>query len=559
MMKKNNIMKTKYIWLLLILIGFIACNDEIDVLEDQNIVTEDLPALSAGSADFSNYVALGNSLTAGFTDNALFVAAQENSMPNILSSRFALAGGGSFNQPLMNDNIGGLILGGSPVVNPVSGETLFEPRLVFDGSGPADLSSVIGPVTPTTDFLLNNPTGPFNNLGVPGAKSFHLLAPGYGNITNFPAAANPYFIRMTGSTPDASVLEMALSQTPSFFSLWIGNNDVLGYALSGGESDSMSIDFDPITPVPMFDGAYNQIIASLSGSVAGGVVANIPYVTTIPHFTTVPHNPLEPSNPDFGPQIPTLNTIFGALNQIFAQVDPSRIIIFSETENSAVVIKDESLADLSATITGALLSDLPAFEAFVGQFGLPPAAAPSVAGLLGLVYGQARQATSEDLFVLPSSKVIGTVNADNMAFLMGQGLPAALAGQFSVEGVSLPLADKWVLLPSEQDEIMMATDSFNTTIEAAATQAGLAFVDANMLMQELADGNYSSGGFEPTSALVTGGVFSLDGVHPTGRGNALIANEFLKVIDATYGSNFEASGNFVDIGEYPTNYSPLLQ
>jgi hypothetical protein len=32
----------------------------------------------------------------------------------------------------------------------------------------------------------------------------------------------------------------------------------------------------------------------------------------------------------------------------------------------------------------------------------------------------------------------------------------------------------------------------------------------------------------------------------------------MKAIDATYGSNFEAAGELLDVGNYPTNYSPLL-
>ena len=549
---KKTIIKLKYIWLLIILLGFTACNDEEDILADYNVESSDvelLPELTSGSADFSKFVAIGNSFTAGFTDNALFIAGQENSLPNILSQKFALVGGGSFTQPLMNDNVGGLLFGGNQMP-----DGSFGPRLYFDGSGPAGLPGV-----PSTEVFAPS-NGPYNNVGVPGAKSYHLLYDGYGNPANLattPATANPYFVRMA-SASNATVLGDAMSQSPSFFSLWIGNNDVLGYALSGGDGS------DPITPSAGppgvgFDQTYGALIATLTPGGAEGVVTNIPYVTTIPHFTTVPYNPLDPSNPDFGPQIPLLNTIFGAINQVFAQVDPTRIIVFSQTEASAVVIKDESLADISATITGALLSNLPAFEAFIAQFGLPPQAAPSVAGLLGFVYGQARQATEDDLFVLPSSSVIGTVNTDNMAFLMGQGLPQTLAGQFSVEGVSLPLADKWVLIPSEQMEIKAATDAFNATIEATATQAGLAFVDANDLMQQLANGNYSSGDFTPTSNLVLGGAFSLDGVHPTARGYAILANEFMKAIDATYGSNFEASGNFTDIGDYPTNYHPTLQ
>src|SRR5690606_22308160 len=74
----------------------------------------------------------------------------------------------------------------------------------------------------------------YNNMGVPGAKSFHLVAPGYGNIANLTTGrANPYFVRHATS-PDASVLSDALSMNPTFFTNWIGNNDVLSYATSGG-------------------------------------------------------------------------------------------------------------------------------------------------------------------------------------------------------------------------------------------------------------------------------------------------------------------------------------
>ncbi len=46
-------------------------------------------AYTNGEADFSNYVALGNSLTAGYADNALYITGQENSYPNILAQQFA--------------------------------------------------------------------------------------------------------------------------------------------------------------------------------------------------------------------------------------------------------------------------------------------------------------------------------------------------------------------------------------------------------------------------------------------------------------------------------------
>lgn len=540
----------KYLYISLGVLAFTACNDPEDVDLEPEVIVEELPALTAGSADFSNYVSLGNSLTAGFTDGALFQASQTLSMPNLLSQKFSLAGGGSFSQPLTNDNIGGLALAGTRIQ---------DPRLVFGGAGPVSLESLIGDVTVTTDIALNNPTGPFNNLGVPGAKSFHLLAPGYGNIANVQLGlANPYFVRMTGATPDISVLEMAVGQSPSFFSLWIGNNDVLGYATTGGDGT------DPITPISGapgqgFDGSYGALIATLTAGGAQGVVANIPNVTDVPHFTTVPHNPLDPTNPDFGDQIATLNGIFGQLNQVYAFLGvPERSIEFSTTAASEVVIRDETLTDLSAQIAG-VLSASPTFPAFVQSFGLPVEAAPLVAGLLGSTYGQTREATADDLFVLPSSSIIGTVNTESVAALMAAGLPQTLAGQFSVEGISLPLEDKWVLIPSEQEEIAVATAAFNQIIEATANQAGLALVDANGLLNQLANGGITSGDFTLTSNLVTGSAFSLDGIHPTARGYALLANEFMKAIDAAYGSNFEESGNLLNVGDYPTNYPATLQ
>lgn len=542
--------KIKFIYISLGVLAFTACNDPEDVDIAPEVLVEESVGLTAGSADFSNYVSLGNSLTAGFTDGALFQASQTLSLPNLLSQKFSLVGGGSFTQPLTNDNIGGLAAGGARIQNP---------RLVFGGAGPVGLETLIGPVTVTTDIALNNPTGPFNNLGVPGAKSFHLLAPGYGNLANVSLGlANPYFVRMTGSTPNASVLELAVAQAPSFFTLWIGNNDVLGYATTGGDGTN------PITPVSGapgvgFDGSYGALIATLTAGGAQGVVANIPNVTDVPHFTTVPHNPLDPTNPDFGPQIATLNGIFGQLNQVYAFLGvPERAIVFSSTAASEVVIKDETLTDLSAQITGVLLQS-PTFPTFVESFGLPAQAAPLVAGLLGSTYGQTREATAEDLFVLPSASVIGTVNMDSVGALVLAGLPQTLAGQFSVEGISLPLADKWVLIPSEQAEIAIATEAFNQIIAAAASQAGLALVDANSLLNQLANGGITSGDFTLTSSLVTGSAFSLDGIHPTARGYALLANEFMKAIDVTYGSSFEASGNLLNVGDYPTNFSPILQ
>ncbi|MFM9826182.1 SGNH/GDSL hydrolase family protein [Flavobacterium sp.] len=473
-------------WLLLVSLTFIACNDdEATVTYDS---TDGLP-LTAGTADFTKYVALGDSFAAGYSDGALFIEGQNGAYPNILAQQFALVGGGTFTTPLMADNIGGFSLGGVQIPS-------FGPRLYFNGASPVTVSGISG--TSISDKL----TGSFNNMGIPGAKSFHLDFVGYGS-----SAGNPYFARFA-STPGATVVTDALAQNPTFFSLWIGGNDVLGYALSGGDGTN------PITPTATFNGVYNSIISKMTAGGREGVVANIPYVGSLPHFTTVPHNPV----PLDATTVTQLNSLaaYGAYNagitQAFAYLVANnlisranadaeiakRTITFRAGAGNAVVIMDEYLTNLTG-INPALVS--------------------------------MRQATAEDLIVLPASSFIGTTVG---------GDPT------KVNGVSVPLADKWVLSKNEILETKVASDAYNAIIQAAATSNNLAFVDAKSLMIQLSTTGITANNYTLNTAFATGGAFSLDGFHPTPRGYALISNEFIKAINAKYGSNL----NGVNLGDY---------
>ena len=495
-------MKFKNILSLFVLSAIIiSCdvNNELEEIVEPEVI---LPEATPGSADFSNYVAIGPSFTAGITDNGLFIAAQENSFPNILSKKFANAGGGDFVQPMMSDNFGGLAL---------NGDRISEPRLVFGGAGPVPLEAVIGPVTVTTDIVLNNPTGPFNNLGVPGAQSGDFIRPGYGNIANLATfSANPYAVRMTGSTPNATILELAVAQNPTFFTAdLIGGNDVLGYATQGGDANRSAI-----TPPATFALNFNTIIDGLTANGAKGAVTNIPYVNNLPYFTTVGYNPVPLDaataaqlNAGYAAYNAGLQAAFQALagTGLFTQEELDRRTINFSEGNNAVVIVDEYLTDLGAIN--------PAFA------GLP----------------QFRQTTSTDLITLPTASILATG-----------------------AGTATPLLDVSVLTLEEQMEIKDAVDAYNSTIQSVASAKGLAFVDVNQILIDAATTGIAYDEFFLNTDLVFGGLVSLDGIHLTARGYAYMANSFLKAIDETYGSNFEESGNLAKAGNYPTNYSPTL-
>ena len=545
----------KYIGLLFLFIGLISCDDVNDLDPIEEAVAPQVN-LNVNGLDFSSYVAVGASFTAGFSDGALFIAAQENSFPNILASKFSLANGGEFNQPLMGDNIGGFIF---------DNNTIQPPRLIFNGSGPARLSAI-----PTTSLTARASGISFNNFGIPGAKSFHLVAPGYGNPAGILAGtANPYFARMA-SSPAATVLTDALTKQPTFFTLSeVGGNDVLSYATAGGSGADQTGNLDPttygsndITDPNVFANVFSSMVTALTANGAKGVVATVPNVDLLPFFTTVPYNALDPStNPALKSQVPLLNQVYGALNQVYTAIgQTNRVVTFNEDGPNPVVIVDDSLPNLATTISGALANS-PAFSGFVQSFGLPEQAVPLVANLFGSTYGQARAATADDLLVLPSSSVIGTVNTTNLQGLVGQGFSQQLAGQFSAEGVTLPLADQWVLTPDEQDNVKVATDAYNTTITSiVSNNANLALVDLNALLIE-ASGTMglSFDNFSLTTGLVTGGLISLDGIHLTSRGYALLANEILAAMDDKFGSNFtQATNGLAKANDFPTNYSPTL-
>lgn len=503
-------MKNYIKYMAVLALGLVACEPEFD-----NSVEDNDGFYDSGEADFSNYVALGNSLTAGFADNALYIQGQENSYPNILAHQLEKVGGGEFTQPLMNDNLGGFLINGT---QPEDVKT----RLILDVDSEGSPAPTPIPGTPTTE-IGNKLSGSFNNMGVPGAKSFHLGFQGYGNIARLQnGAANPYFVRFS-SSENATVLGDAVAQIPTFFSLWIGNNDVLSFATSGGIGVNQLGNFDPttygfydITDPNVFAQVYSAQVSALMESASSGVVINIPSVTDTPFFTRVPVNaiPLDADTAAF------LNSQFAAYNQqvlpgmvqqslITAEEAQARQINFEEGQNY-VTIADEDLTDLTQILQGP-------------PFNLSPQQAA--------VLGQLRQATDADLIPLTSASFLGTLVNDDPTL---------------INGVSVPLGDQHVLTAEEQKIVAQATSAFNATIQNVADANGLAMVDANAILNKVANGGISYDGGVITAEFATGGAFSLDGIHLTPRGNAVIANEIIKQLNETYNATIPV----VNIGYY---------
>jgi lysophospholipase L1-like esterase len=484
-----------------------GCEGQEDSLVDSRLENNPIPdqtvTASQGSADFSKYVAIGNSITAGLMDAALYNDGQESAFANLLSQQLEIAvmsDGAtfdSFDQPDINSENGFNI----SVPNPDPQTNEVPGRFVLDTSIPGPVPTMGEPIEPFTGDKAS-----LNNFGVPGIVVGQLLTPATGG-PNDPQnpAFNPFYQRFATSPGSSTILGDAIATQPTFFTLWIGNNDVLGYALSGASNEAI------FTSENDFETQFNAVVNNLlSNTSAEGVVANIPPILALPVFQAVPYNPI-PLDEATAQQLNAAYTDYNnglqqaVAAQLITQQEADRRTINFMAGDNAFVLEDENLTDLSG-------------------LGLPPL----------------RQSETTDLVLLSAGSVLGTD--------LGNG-PV---------GLQDPVGDNLVLTPEEQGAIQQRSIAFNTTIASA--------VAANSDRLVLYDTNNPSGAFFDLFGLdgsalgislngVTlqpdfspNGVFSTDGVHPNPRGHALLTNEIIDLLENNYGAEIPK----VDVLDLPS-------
>ncbi len=262
----------------------------------------------AGAQLFTDYVAIGNSLTAGYMDNGLAIRGQLSSYPRIIAQQMGLdvsIGDSDFTQPYVSmPGIGGTK---DPVNHPADAAGV----LYWNGSSPTvlDWTPLSTVLDPGSGFLpLISLPRPYHNLGVPGAL-LHDVMNAYSSATSV-SPGNSFFdfinrasffdnvtIPATPQSPayeSASMFRQALAKGPKVLTCWIGNNDILGSATAGTDL--------AITPVPQFQAEYTALVQTMAGGLvqrngfpSAIILANIPSITTIPYF--VPRTFLEAAAP----------------------------------------------------------------------------------------------------------------------------------------------------------------------------------------------------------------------------------------------------------------------
>lgn len=394
---------------------------------------------TAGQANFSKYIAVGNSLTSGFADGGLYLEGQQVAYPNLIAAKMATVGGGAFTSPFFTaDHANGsgylaltALVNGSPTLTQVTDKLAYRDAAKH----------------------LDKYSGEIQNLGIPGMRVDLSFDP-----TLTFSAGNPYFERLLtdAQVGKTNYFQYIQGRNHTFFSLWLGNNDVLGYATNG----AVTVTGDPTTVLTdkiTFSSLYSNLLNALTAAGQKGIVATIPDVTAVPYFNTV---------------------------------TPAALL------NAAKAINPAATAIYIQTGTGAV-----------------------------------RAATSEDLIRLPFQS----------AGLFGQG-----AIPYGLHPLN-PITSNWVL---DKDEVVKVKDyvnSYNSSIKSLATSKGLAIADTYAYFNQVAsrDG-INVQGINLKASFISGGAFSLDGIHLTPRGNAVIANVFIDAINAKYGSTIPT----IDITQY---------
>jgi GDSL-like Lipase/Acylhydrolase len=200
---------------------------------------------------FDRYVSMGNSLTAGFQSGGINDSTQNQSYAVLL----AQAMHAPFYVPLMRKP-------GCPP--PFTNVFTQPPTRVGGGSA-------------TTCALRTIPANPppfISNTAVPGAEVADIL-----NNLDTASNANSLTQFFLGGLTQAEAMERA---HPTFVTIWIGNNDVLGAATSSPNAG----DSTKITSVTNFQARYTAMLDAVDAAgPRGGVLIGVANVTAIPYFS----------------------------------------------------------------------------------------------------------------------------------------------------------------------------------------------------------------------------------------------------------------------------------
>ena len=515
----------KYIGMLCLAAVMVQGCDEYKFDDPEPLLNSDV---DPQALDFSGYISLGGSYTAGFMDNALYSEGQHSAYPVLLAETFRAANPSLvFNVPDVNDEVG---YSRTVVVNQT--ETYHLGRFKFDepGNVPAIKGNAYAYIyDPAFDpgrqgcphvvraLFDDSPTRPqdyftpysgpkFQNYALPNVSLVQMFNPGLGDPLD--ANVNDYFLRVKNDTFN-TVLDDALNQDYTFFTMWFGITELSTFALDGGQGFlTSSADFGV-----RIRAVIGDVLRSKSSH---GLIAYVPNILDFPFF----NGTTESSG---------VNTPFALTAQQAAELNRAywlqgypRVDYFHAGNDNHYLIE---------TRTGALRQFRPGKEYVTIDFAF-------IQGQLGS--GQARGCDGEvvDGIGLGIAHLNEVIEVDD-----GVSVPLAfpIPGQYVLDQDEVTsLTQRAAEYNDEISEALIEVLSDPDNLESKAiNRIGIVEMDKAFLDFKRDGAIYDESGF-PIMYYDDGiaGVFSADGLHVTPKGQAWVANEFIKKLNGRFGTNF---------------------
>lgn len=448
---------------------------------------------------FEKFMVLGGSVTSGVMNGALYSTGQLSAYPNLLGARLdTLLGDNNYGIPFIDSPAGYNLRNTTP--SNLKGRFVLEYRK-FNSDYPTRKAVAGEQVTP-----LEGSVDSVRNFSIPQVRSFE-----FDNIDSL--SNNKFYNRFAGKINNQTLLDVVVSRNPSVLLLSIGRDDLYPYILNGaagsGDPPASSIDPDDATPVAVFDQSVQHIV----GQVLDNTQADIILPTVMNPAKSFYFNTLfwgftvSELNPRFS-DITAFAADFSSRVQSYNYANPDKeqrpIIIFDE--QGGPQYRRKTIVDENLTYAEDSNGDpIPRY----------------------------RQMDKDEYLLYNAEKKLHNSLQTNREF-------ATLK----------PAADKYVITKTEQDSINQLVESYNKVLRSTAqSHSRVKLLELSDLYARVNNQEVSYNGVLLNTGFEQNTIISADGYSLNQKGQALLANELVKLLNRTYNTSLD----LFDVNKYPGN------
>lgn len=456
--------------------------------------------VSGREKKFEKVIVLGGSVSAGLMDGALYSGGQFAAYPNLFGARLdTVFGENTYGIPAVDAGKGYNPRASTPTE--IKGPYFLDYRN-YDSDFPARKTvpgSELAPYRGTIDSL--------NNFSFPGVRSYEM-----GDRDSL--AGNKFYERIADKVDGKNLVEIALSKNPSLLLLSIGTDDVYSYIINGASGrvppPSSPIGKNDATPIQLFEQSLQSIVGNILNNTESEIIlptvinpTDFFFFNTLPWFYTNPE--IESSYSEIVNFYEDFNRRVQTYNHTHPNKESRPIVVFDReggADSRAKAIVDENLP-MAETGSG---QEIPKYR----QMG------PDESLLYSAEPRQYESLNNETRF--------GTLE---------------------------PISDEFILTKTERDSIEFVINSYNEILRNTARNSDrIKLLDLASLIEEVGNEKITYDGVLFSTGVDQNTIVSADGYFLNKKGQALLANELIKLINKSYGTDFR----LIDVNSFEGNH-----